>query len=170
MVKNTNKKAQIGATLTWIIATVIIVFLIFIFIGIIGIKKISGDKTSEAGVSSLGKNDLFLTESFFVFLNKKLNSGKTIKDLIFEWAEYSNNNDIIENEFKNFFKNSNFECSIADINHKSKDITIENLEAYGGRRYSRARRADFLDESIEFNLISNKVSLIGIRIYAGECL
>jgi len=170
MMKIKNKKALEDSLAVWVIVIFILVFLIFIYIGVIGIKKFSGDKIPEVAINSLGKNDLFLAQSFYGFLNTKTESSNSVKEDIYAWADGFENKDLIEKEFNDFFIQSNFECSIADINsNKNNKIRVFNLTKYMGPVYSPPHQQAFLDRGINFTLISDKNNLIKIRIYAGEC-
>jgi len=67
-----NKKAQIGDTLTWIVATLIIFVILFFFIfgsSTLGkTKSITNFKPSLFSKSDIGFHDIFLTKSLFTYL------------------------------------------------------------------------------------------------------
>lgn len=167
MIKIKNKKAAIGATITWVVATLIIIFLIFIFIGVIGIKKVAGDKTPEVKIDSLGKNNLFLAESFYGFLNKQVDE-ETVRSLTYRWADGLEDRDVIEKQFQNFVTNLDFNCSIADVNSERGKIRVVKPTDYSPV-YSTYHQELFLEKGINLTLISDKNNLIKINIYAGEC-
>ncbi len=70
-----NKKAQIGDTLMWVIATVLIfVILLFFFFGssVLGkTKSISSFRPSLFSKSSVMSHDVFLTKSLFTYLKAR---------------------------------------------------------------------------------------------------
>ncbi len=77
--RNMNKKSQIGSTLVWIVATLIILFILIVYLiltGLLtgknelinGVKKITGFSASDA-VSVI---DLGSMQSFLAFLNKEV--------------------------------------------------------------------------------------------------
>jgi hypothetical protein len=66
-----DKKAQVGDTVTWIIATIIIIVMIFFFV--LGssllseTKKIVGYKSSLFSNNLLYKNDFFISKSLYTY-------------------------------------------------------------------------------------------------------
>ncbi|MCK5149779.1 hypothetical protein KAJ87_02545 [Candidatus Pacearchaeota archaeon] len=81
-----NKKAQLGETMTWIVATliIIVILLIFIYVSSVlsGIKKI--------GISDLKfdldeKKDFISSKTTFAYLNKEISEEET--KLIKNWIE-----------------------------------------------------------------------------------
>lgn len=65
-----NKKAAIGATLIWIIATLIIFFIMIFYLFFVGIISVGSDK-SEIGISE-SEEGLYVFEGFFSFLNTEV--------------------------------------------------------------------------------------------------
>ena len=80
-----NKRAAIGATLTWIVAIFIILFIMIIFLVAITelgfVKKTIGVNKNEQG-----NNNLVSTELALVYLNSEIN-GVKVKDYIMEVRE-----------------------------------------------------------------------------------
>lgn len=167
MIKMKNKKALEDSLAVWIIVIFILVFLIFVYLSVIGVKKLSGDKTPEVKIDSLNKNDLFLTQSFYGFLNKPI-GDKNVRDLVYEWGDDSGDKGIVEEQFQDFVNNLDFECSIADVNSEGGKIRIIKPSDYGPV-YSPPHQELFLEKGINLTLISEKNNLIKITVYAGEC-
>lgn len=80
-----NKKSQIGATLTWIVALFMIVFVMAIYLtGVIAISKAKDDGITRA-IKNLFKNDkeqyiandkIIFTKSLISFLNQPVGNAK----------------------------------------------------------------------------------------------
>ncbi len=83
--KKINSKGQIGETLTWIVATlIIIVILVFFILGsslLSGTKKV-GDTFRESLTSSqvFEGTDLFLKKSLFTYVSLKSSSDQLVLD------------------------------------------------------------------------------------------
>ena len=69
--KKINKKGQVGDTVTWVVATIIIIVLLMFFIFgtslLSGTKKVTGARESLTSKITLEKNDLFLEKSLFTY-------------------------------------------------------------------------------------------------------
>lgn len=77
-----NKKAQISDTLTWIVATLIIFFIMFFFVAIISLwaakEKITFSKLSVEKEKIQPHSDFILTENLIYFLNTPIKEGKML--------------------------------------------------------------------------------------------
>lgn len=62
-----NKKAQISETMTWVVATLIIIFVLSISIFVVTKIKVGGSKTIEAQTSV----DVLAIKSLFSYLQTK---------------------------------------------------------------------------------------------------
>lgn len=84
-----SRKAQIGTTLTWIVAFVIIFFIMLLFFG--GCAFLSGEKFLSGERNIIGLDEGQDLESLYnqrlltKILNTPVDEKKTIKDLIFEF-------------------------------------------------------------------------------------
>ena len=112
-----NKKAAIGATMTWIVATIIILFVIILFVfasGILGFELFGGDAyPKETSTKS--------EQMLFALLNTKFN-GKTLTEHLNE-EDWEKNLKEIEKEIyeivKRFPENSKKEGWSLEIGDKS---------------------------------------------------
>jgi len=75
-----NKKGAIGATLTWIVATFIILFILIIFLVGVGVLSLTKGKIEIGSEVSL-KKELVLSEVSLAYLNSEID-GKKVKDFI----------------------------------------------------------------------------------------
>lgn len=81
-----NKKAQEAATLTWIIATLTIFLIMFIYVLIVGIwaaqqtLTLSQPKITQEKIQA--KADLTLTKNLISFLNMRIENGERMRELI----------------------------------------------------------------------------------------
>jgi hypothetical protein len=79
---NKNKKAQVGDTVTWIIATIIILVMIFFFV--LGssllseTKKIVGYKSGLFSDQILYQEDLYLSKSLYSYYKVSNSKDKTL--------------------------------------------------------------------------------------------
>jgi hypothetical protein len=103
-----NKKSQIGATLTWIVALFMIVFVMAIYLtGVIAISKAKDDGITRA-IKNLFKNDkeqyiandkIIFTKSLISFLNQPVGNAK-----LYEVLSKVGNEDGKEDERQKIFK------------------------------------------------------------------
>jgi len=82
--KMKNKKAQEAATLTWIVATILIFLIMFIYIVIVGLwaaqQKLTLSQPKITKEKIQQKSDLILTQNFLSFLNSPVEiKGETTK-------------------------------------------------------------------------------------------
>jgi hypothetical protein len=75
-----NKKGAIGATLTWIVATFIILFILIIFLVAVGVLSLKKGKIEIGSEVSL-ERELVLSEVSLAYLNSEI-GGKKVKDFI----------------------------------------------------------------------------------------
>jgi len=83
-----NKSAQIGTTITWFPAFIIIFFIMVLFVGASGIlaaQKVAKAKDSISLSQISDNSKLNLEKELDFVLNSQVN-GKTIKQEIIEWA------------------------------------------------------------------------------------
>jgi uncharacterized metal-binding protein len=87
-----NKKGQIGETLTWLIATIIIVVVLIFFIfgaSVLGsTKKVGNFKDSLFSESIFEGDDVFLKKSLFTYytINKDYDREMILDDLV-KWEK-----------------------------------------------------------------------------------
>lgn len=98
-----NKKAEIGSTLTWIVATIIILFIIIIYVVMVlwiakpnNVYELLQNERKDLGFAFMKK--------FSVFLNNPLDNGQTIYDYVI-LAEKDKITDEMEDKFKKDVKN-----------------------------------------------------------------
>lgn len=70
-----DKKAQIGETMTWVVATIIIIVILVIAIVVVSSSPFKGGKKIE---SKNTKTDLLVTKSFLGYLLRKDSSGARV--------------------------------------------------------------------------------------------
>lgn len=85
MIKIKNKKAAVGATLTWVVATFIIFFILLIFVLLTLVISKSKDKPMISEITAANEK-LVLTENLISFLNSPSASDANVrvKELIVE--------------------------------------------------------------------------------------
>lgn len=171
MIKIKNKKAAIGATLTWIVATFIIFFILLIFVLLTLVISKSKDKPMISEITAANEK-LALTENLISFLNMPAESDNKIqiKDLIIE-----SKNTELEKEFKNFINKlePKPECYIFRVERDGKtDFEVYDawdVPVIGGQRRGKPQVESILKKTIELNLTSKDNKPIRVRFYAGGC-
>ena len=117
-----NKKAQVGQTLTWVIATIIVFFLLFIFIIITGLlvakKNLFGQNNVD--FQQTEALDMSTLKSFEGFVNSDI-SGKIVYDIV---ADASSG--ILSKEFKDNAKIF-LELNFPDNQYVGARINIYNI-------------------------------------------
>ena len=83
-ISNLNLKGQVGETLTWLVATILIVILLIFFIFgaslLGGTKKIGGFRESLTSGQTFEGGDLFLKKSLFTYVSLSSETKKIILD------------------------------------------------------------------------------------------
>lgn len=162
-----NKKAQVGLTITWGVAFLVIFFIMILFIGmssLIGVKKIApswiggGGGFDEAEVdssedsssdSSLG--DLRSQERLFYVLNSELKDGKKVRELILE-----NRKEEIKTELNELLENSiQEECYFFSVDG---DVLI-GRGVFSVRFANKLSRVNLFDSNQKIN----------VGLFTGEC-
>lgn len=89
-----NRRGQIGDTIDWFVAFIIIFFLMLIFIAMASYLASTRD-TAKTTVENIGpfKESENLRDLYFI-LESKTESGKTIKELIIDWRQYELDNSL----------------------------------------------------------------------------
>ncbi|MDP3965978.1 MAG: hypothetical protein Q8Q04_00420 [archaeon] len=87
-IKKKNQRGQVGETLTWIVATIIIlIVLIFFIFGaslLGGTKKVGVFREALTSGETLEGNDIFLKKSLFTYVTLTSETEKTLLDKRFE--------------------------------------------------------------------------------------
>ena len=89
--KSKKGEGTIGETITWMIAFVIIVFILLVylaFVGVLSAKKyvpLIGSGSNQINIITSPEN-LELQRKLFYFFDYEVEKGKTIKDLFYSWA------------------------------------------------------------------------------------
>ncbi len=126
-----NKKAQIGETMTWVIATIII---IVILISSIFITSVLGVTSSHKQYKSIGTEpDLIPVKSLTSYLLTKDNSGKKIFDQLKDEENLNEFNGNLAIKIFNYFYLLNYVEVWMGMNNEELSLDLEN--DYFGSRY-----------------------------------
>lgn len=161
-----NKNAQIGITITWFVAFLVIFFILILFVGTVA---------TIATTKGVGKNEIVSIENGFKkiedqrelisFLNRKVivdGKNESVRDLV-----ASKKNNEVEIELKKFIEG--IEPKIDCYFFRSGDFEINGLFGLGGRSRSRNFVDSFLkDNGVESSVFSDGKK-IKIEFYSGEC-
>ena len=89
-----NKKSQIGATITWIVAVLVILFIMIIYVLItVGIAAVKG--VSEDSVQQSSSEKIVLTEELTAIINSQIGNNKILSDEIKSSLDYYMGNEEI---------------------------------------------------------------------------
>ncbi len=89
-IKKIGKKAVVSTTITWVVATILIFFILILFIAMSGIASFFYGKPTYYIIGEDSKTpDLASVKTLPAILSIEEN-GKTIKEHILEWAGYAN--------------------------------------------------------------------------------
>jgi heme/copper-type cytochrome/quinol oxidase subunit 2 len=102
-----NKRAQISETMTWVIAILIIIFIltssVFLSSQIARVKKTVS--VGDLSLKKVSSNDLFLQQSIFVFYQKNLEEREKIYDILKKLESEGNFRNDLEVEINKMAKN-----------------------------------------------------------------
>jgi hypothetical protein len=100
-----NKKAQVGDTLTWIVATIaIVVLLMFFFFGTSALsaaKEVIQFKDSLFSKAEMGEENLFVQKSIYTFL---MSDKEFVKNKIVNYYSKDEGKNIFEEKIKDLEK------------------------------------------------------------------
>ncbi len=137
-----NRKSQIGTTLSWFFAFIIIFFIMMLFISFSiilgGTKEIPliGKGKGEVSIEEFNPDVLESQRVLNSFLNSKLeinNKEKKLADWLFDLNE--NSEEAVKQYTYDFFKKSNIKMKIRTDSKTiySKMVYLERLECYSGK-------------------------------------
>ncbi len=161
-----HKKGEIGATLTWIVALIAILVILFVLL-------LPGSIILSKTKSVLGYNinyekqsSLVATSSFVSFLESPVNEGdiKVVSDRFFYLGNEENAKKL-EEGIKRFANTIKSEC----YSVKAGDFEVEGLTGLGGRRYSLQYKSSFLEERGSVIYLLNNGKSIKLDYYFGKC-
>ncbi len=135
-----NNKSQIGSTLTWFVAIIIVVFVMVLFVtGVTGIAKLKGlsETKQTASVFISYGEEQNINSKFIAFLNKPLSNGGTVYDLLSKAEDKDDKeeerNSLFKQEAESFLEenlpSSNYYVSISL--EKQSNFNWMLIEAYG---------------------------------------
>ena len=181
--KTNGKKAQISSTLTWMVAFLIISFVLVLFLGATVIfSSRQGITISENKERSFNRVGMQRVLSFY---------AENMKEEIKSWADTSDKSkeDILRKEINELLQNYDFECSVFRISADGKTIEEVQYEAYAGMRLSQETQQEFLkregytprrfapetqqkllERGASFLLFSDAGRKIKLELYGGACL
>lgn len=190
-----NKKSQIGATLTWILALLIIFFVIVIFISVTLILSVT--KSVSYGRDEIKlieyKSNLESQEILFNILGSKIyfdDKESKIKDVLKEIDMYyldSEKKDELREKIKSqtedFLRDLN-RCYIFRAVYGTEVIrknTLEFSSLDSKSSYVKKQKKEWIESSVEVILLRNEIAeafgddgeknqIIQIKFYLGDCL
>jgi len=176
-----GKKAQLGATLTWFVAFIVIFFIMFLFTGATALLAVQKNVPIISWFTGAGENKIsvgaYSTEIemqrnliFFLNMPTEADNKIQIRDLILE-----SKNTELEKEVNNLIDKlePKPECYIFRVERDGKNdfevYNVWNVPVVGGQRRGQPQVESALKKTIELNLTSKDNKPIRVRFYAGEC-
>ena len=166
-----GKKAQLGTTMTWFVAFIIIIFIIFIFliftssISLQNIISFEGD--SKTSFFKNTDESLSLYRVFFRFIDSPVGGGKKVADLFFEENFKEVEGNFLKNEF---LKNEDCHLfSILDENNELLNLEkgFKTSEDFGDVLIGESLdEKNFEEASFEFYSHKRKLNVL---FYVGKC-
>jgi hypothetical protein len=129
MRKMRNKKAQIGETMTWVIATIIIIVILIFSIFITSILGVTGSHKEYKSIGT--KPDLIPVKSLTSYLLTKDNSGQKVFDQLKNEENLNEFNGNLALKIFNYFYLLNYAQVWMGIN---KDFSLDLENDYFGSR------------------------------------
>ena len=181
-----NKRAQIGSTLTWIGAFLIIFFIMLLFlaasISVIKLKKLTKYDYSIS-LEATEEESAMQSRMIFSLLNSpiKINYNNEEKGVaIKEALAFLNFDDVLKESIKSQIKSTLQEivryekpqCYLFRISSGSKIIEFEDLAAAADLTFSYylfSSKPDAYDKTDKIYIQSNKNEAIKVEIFAGRC-
>jgi hypothetical protein len=164
-----NKKSTIGSTLTWIVATFIICFILVFFFIFLAINAPSEKKESIS--LNYGYSKLIMMQGLINFLESD-NNGDTNAALIEKLADSNEKADYetLKKNVQTYFKEDSL-CYGFAINSKNKNIVPEE-EGFNNnpaRAMTTQTNLDVQNKGVSLYLVSPSGELIKLRFYNGVC-
>jgi hypothetical protein len=124
-----NKRAQVGETMTWAVATVIIVVIILISVYLSSILKTASGNTKMISVAST--SDIFAEKSLAAFLITKDSSGTSVYNQIKGEGKMNDfNGNLASNIFDKLFGSYYNHVVFFGILDYSKSKTLAQMNSY----------------------------------------
>jgi hypothetical protein len=169
-----NKRAQIGETLTWFVATIIIFFMMFLFtwgVGSISLIKAKALGGSEISVLSLETKEEINFEQFLIFLDR-IYEGKKVRDLVETWSiekDKSDTEKLLKKAVDEFVKSNDYPCYrfilLADETRFEYYLSSEVI----GEAISEPYKSELEEYSKEIYIWDTNMQVIKVNFYFGEC-
>ena len=160
-----KKRAQIGETMTWIIATIVIIVLLAISI-FISTAYVGNDKKPSSSYVQI--TDIPASESFYSYLLTKDNTGKTVYGQLQEENNLNEfNGNLGTSIFKNFYGNEYNNVWVGIIFSRTLDPAKKN--DYFGSKPSSYKGGDILGGITEY--VSDQITLNEnktVNLYLGD--
>jgi hypothetical protein len=168
-----STKGQVMLTLNWIVAFILIFFIILVFLFLTGI--LSSKKVLTLKSNSLeNENGLpikYNQELLFTLLNTPV-SGELVKDKILRWK--NENNPIIKEEISNYFrefleKNMRSECYLFLVDYGSFKNSEEYIFLDNPKSDKNVNKPASSDSNAELIIFAGNIP-IKIKLYERMCI
>jgi len=176
-----NKKAEaIGATITSIFATFLLILILFTFlvISIVALKTSGGNKGIYfTGISS---SKTVMANSLIAFLDTKVSDKVYNKDILIKYLDNPSeaNKNSWDNLMNGYFNKINSECYIfragflgetEKIIESSVDKAVSPITLTASGQANQNKELLFYDKLVHVFLIDSQNKLIEIKFFGGAC-
>jgi hypothetical protein len=157
-----NKKAQIAATITWVIASLIIVFILAIYLSAVyfmGLKKTVYGEDERVGIANNLQDHLLLQQKFLLFLNSPVefdNEEFLVKNLIISEPETG------EEKFEKF---QELVEKFMDENIMEEDYPVDVVRGRPKRAWFRLYALD--EEVKQYSSHGDGIKYMDYEVYRG---
>ena len=179
---NYPKKAQgaIGSTLTWVIATFLIVFAVILLIGVSYLLfKAKGSQENLQFTGDTVSREV-MANSLISFLNSKDSKGISNKEVLIRYLDNPSeeNKKLWQTLLDNYLTEMKSECSIFRAGFEGQmdkvievnvDKAVFSVTLTGSGQANVNKEPLFNDELVNVFLIDSANKLIKIKFYGGTC-
>jgi len=168
-----NIKGQIGQTITWSAASLILFIIMVLFIMatlFLSTQKDLNNSNQVEGIFFENSGNFKSQQTLFYLLNFPINENKTLRDLIFEWRFSDFKEDDLKQQIKEILDSiaEEDECYYFALNYNSllpdKGILIKKTK----RTLTSKSDLDLKKQSFKLSLFKNNQE-INLKLYLGEC-
>lgn len=166
-----NKKVQLGSTLTWVAATVVIAFILAVYFMFLTGTSIVKSPVKEYKLDQ-SFPPLLMTQNLIGYLESYTDKGVKVSEVIKLWADDMNSGEQLE-DIKKVAIDNFAKCNPYAINIQTEGKTfsprIPGFSSYNDARLNTGQVEEDLKKGVFMNIISNNGKIIKLNYYSGAC-
>lgn len=163
-----DKNGQVGITITWFVAFIVIFFILLLFVGIVATIAVQkGVGKNEISLVEGGFNKIEQERNLITFLNSFVIVDGKNEDM--KYLIFNKKIEELKSELKRFVDGIEPKPACYILRSGDGSLEIKELFGLGGRRNNRSFVDSFLREKgIEIYIFDNGKK-IKLEFYIGEC-